>query len=218
MKLSAWVVINLLEIMGKSLWGFKPNIMRDVVQQDGAVKAFVWFVKNMPKYEKILNQWGAIRTHLLATEISILNGCSYCTYGHIYALQLHYFKDKGYLIPFSEDEILAWHSVSYTEAIDRFQQLITSSGLLSELPFLERMLELKNGSVQPNSADDQNICHLIKMFGVLNKCGINGKTRLDEAHDPINKDTMLCRKYNRVRVENSHKFFKDSSVNGIKLR
>ncbi|MEL6880694.1 MAG: hypothetical protein AAGM27_03155 [Cyanobacteria bacterium J06554_3] len=82
------VAIFLLETLGDQLWGFRPNLMAPFVVQKGAFPAVFWFLKNMPKYERILESWGPIRTHLLATEISTLNGCAYCTHGHAYAFQL----------------------------------------------------------------------------------------------------------------------------------
>ena len=205
MKMFAPVVKNLLEMIGQGLWGFKPKLMRDIVEQHGPLKSLAWFAQNMPIYEKTLKQWGAIRTHLLTTEISVLNGCPYCTYGHVYALQLHYFNARDRLMPVDEDEIVAWHAISEADVINRFRLLINSSGLLSELQIFERMLSLRQGIEQPISEDDHKIMHLIEMFGFLNRCGIAAKTTLDQAHDPINKDTSLRRKYNQLRNQSPHR-------------
>jgi hypothetical protein len=199
MKIFTQVAINLLEMIGKGLWGFKPNLMRHIVEQHGAVSALSWFVQNMPTYKKTLKEWGAIRTHLLTAVISVLNGCPYCTYGHAYALQLHYLKDKGHLMPVDEHEIVAWHTLSEAEAIDRFRSLIKSSGLLPELQVFERMLLLRQGIEQAIIREDHKILHLIEMFSFLNRCGITGKTSPDQAHDPINKDAALCCEYQRLR-------------------
>ena len=80
-----------LEQIGKKLWGFKPALMHDIVAQHGALRSVGWFARNMPRYERILAEWGPIRTHLVASVASALNGCPYCTYGHAYAMELHYF-------------------------------------------------------------------------------------------------------------------------------
>ncbi|MBA3533857.1 MAG: hypothetical protein H0T73_18215 [Ardenticatenales bacterium] len=195
------IATSILEMIGKVLWGFKPNLMKDIVAQEGSVNSLSWFARNMPTYEKTLDDWGAIRTHLLATEISVLNGCSYCTYGHASALQLHYYKDYGKLLPSDEDQIASWHSVSEDETVDRFRELIGSAELSSELPILERMLVLRRGSEEPTSEEDRKIVHFIKMFQLLNRCGINAKTSHDQAHDPINKDSALREQYQQVRGE-----------------
>jgi len=203
MKIFDRIAQNLLEIIGKRLWGFKPNLMQHIVEQHGAGQSLLWFVQNMPTYEKTLREWGAIRTHLLTAEISVLNGCPYCTYGHAYALQLHYFKNTGTLMLIDENEIVSWHTCIESDAIVKFRQLIDSSGMSSEMPILERMLLLRQGGEQSQSVDDSRILHLIKMFSFLNRCGIKGKTNRDQAHDPINKDTLLLDEYNRLRKDNT---------------
>lgn len=203
MNTSSRIAQKILEMVGNGLWGFKPNLMHHIVTQHGASASLAWFVKNMPTYEKILKQWGPIRTHLLATEISVLNGCPYCTYGHVYALELHYFKATGQLLPDDEAEITAWHGLSEDEAIEKFRQLINSSELVSELPFFERTLLLRQDKVQPETEDDAKIVHLLQMFSFLNQCGINGKTDRDQAHDPINKDMLLRNEYGQLRQKSA---------------
>ena len=198
-NMSSWIAQSILEMIGNGLWGFKPNLMQHIVNQHGAITSISWFAQYMPTYEKILKQWGAMRTHLLATGISVLNGCPYCTYGHAYALQLHYFKATGDLLPVDENEIVAWHTNSEGDVIERFRHLIHSSELTSELPLLEQMLLLRNRGEGTVSEEDGKILHLLEMFSFLNQCGINGKANSDQAHDPINKDKYLRNEYSRLR-------------------
>lgn len=199
MNLSGQIATSLLEMIGMTLWGFRPNLMRDIVEQHGAGSSISWFVRNMPTYERTLSQWGPIRTHLLAVEISVLNGCPYCTYGHAYALELHYFKQRGTLMPVDEKEITGWHSLDDATAIERFRQLIDAADLPDEHAYLERMVQLRQGAESSGSSDDVKILHLLSMFSFLNRCGIGGKTHSDQAHDPINKDAALRSDYNRQR-------------------
>ena len=201
MNISDRIAQNILETIGKGLWGFRPNLMQHIVAQHGAGSSLSWFVRNMPTYEKTLKQWGAVRTHLLTAEISVLNGCPYCTYGHAYALQLHYLRTNGRLLPVDENEMVAWHQDGEAEAIKKFQQLVQFPGLTAERPILERMLVLRQGGEQLVSDDDHKIAHLLEMFSFLNRCGIKGKTHADQAHDPINKDTALRQEYDRLRQE-----------------
>ena len=60
---------------------------------------------------------------------------------------------------------------------------------------MNRMLMLRRGDEQPTSKEDHQILHLVTMFSFLNQCGIGGKTRRDQAHDPINKDAALRGEY-----------------------
>ena len=201
MNIFTETAIRLLELLGQALWGFKPNLMRAIGEQHGAVKALTWFVRNMPRYEKTVKDWGPIRTHLLVAEISVLNGCPYCIYGHAYALQLHYFKDTGQLLDVDENDIIAWQSLGEARAIDQFRLLINSLDLPDEQRTLDRMLFLRQGKEQPTSKKDHQILHLVNMFSFLNQCGISGNARPDQAHDPINKDAALRGEYRRLREE-----------------
>lgn len=201
MKISRWIAVNVLEQIGHGLWGFKPNLMRHIVEQHGAVNSIFWFVRNMPTYENTLKQWGPIRTHLLAAGISVLNGCPYCTYGHAYALQLHYFKKYGRLLPIDENEMVAWHRLAEADGVAHFRSLIQATDLAEEGPIFERMLVLRQGSEHAGSKDDRKVMHLISMFGYLNRCGINGGTKPDQAHDPISKERSLRDTYHHLRAE-----------------
>lgn len=199
MTLSTRIGTDLLETIGSVLWGFKPNLMKHIVEQYGTWPSLTWFVRNMPTYEKTLKAWGPIRTHLLAVEISVLNSCPYCTYGHAYALQLHYLKARGKLMPVDENTIVSWHELPEADVVDRFQQLIDSADLLPERPVLEQMLLLRQGKTQPVSEEGHRIVHLLQMFAFLNQCGVRGQTLPDQAHDPINKDLALRQEYKRLR-------------------
>ena len=201
MKIFTEAAIRLLELLGRALWGFKPNQMRAIGEQHGAAKALSWFLLNMPRYERTVKDWGPVRTHLMVTEISVLNGCPYCTYGHAYALQLLYLKQTGQLLPVDEQQIVAWHALDEAAAIDQFKSLVQSTELAEYQHRLDRMLLLRQGAELPASKEDHRILHLLSMFGFLNQCGINGKTTPDQAHDPVNKDTALKEKYRQLREE-----------------
>lgn len=199
MRVTNNVSQSILEFIGSSLWGFKPNLMEDIVGQNGGISSVAWFARNMPTYERILKDWGPIRTHLLASEISVLNGCPYCTYGHMYAMQLHYLQNNDTLMSVSEDEFVGWHGLSEIEKIDKIQSFILDNDLETELPLFERMLELKAGNGSNDSKADRYISHLIQMFAYLNECGIVGETDSDEAHDPINQNFELKERYAQLR-------------------
>ncbi len=188
-----------LERVGKTLWGFRPNLMHDIVDRHGPMKSVGWFARNMPYYERILRDWGPIRTHLVATIASTLNGCRYCTYGHAYALELHYFATHDRLMAADEREIESWCSLDDHEVEVRFRRLLFDSSLEEELPVLNRLLELRSGAEPASSTDDRYTAHLLSMFDFLNSCGIGAATATDEAHDPINKDVDLRRRYDERR-------------------
>ncbi len=193
----------ILENIGYQLWSFKPNLMKEIVNQHGGLKALKWFGSNMPKYEKILKEMGPITTHLLAVEISAINGCPYCTFGHAYAFQLHFFKDYKTLFHIDEYEMMSYCQLNTKATITRIRQMLNNGKLFDQLPYFEKMLEMLNHNTNPMAKEEQYIQHLIQMFGYLNTCGIEGKTPHDEAHDPINKNEDLKKVYSLSRGINT---------------
>ncbi len=196
MTLAQRIAVKILESIGTHLWGFKPNMMRHFVLEYGAFKSVVWFVKHMPKYEKILKKWGAVRTHFVSTVFSTVQGCAYCTYGHAYAMQLHYFKQTGKLFPLDESELIELHGLPEENIVKRLGTALTEAGLPDEVEILNKISTLREHLPTGQlSQDDDYLLHLKSMFSVLNSCGIKRQVAPDEAHDPINRDEQLRERY-----------------------
>lgn len=189
-----------LEGLGRRLWGFPPRLMPVIVGRLGAVRALLWFAGNMPRYERTLRVFGPLRTHLLAVAISLANGCRYCTFGHAYALQLTYLRARDALFPLDEHAITGLHRLSPDEIRGRLIAAAEQAGLDDEGPWIDRTLELTTGARQPTEPDDARPAHLVRMFGVLNACGIAGNVEPDQAHDPANRDHALRDRYAQLRT------------------
>jgi hypothetical protein len=198
-RLDAFAV-RLLEGLGRRLWGFPPRLMPLLVQQLGAVPAVAWFVANMPRYERTLRALGPVRTHLVATTVSLHNGCHYCAFGHAYALELLYFRERGVPFPADAHAVSAWGGLGPAELRERLRALLQDAGLHREVLWVDRTLAMAGGAQRPMDADESRIAHLVRMFEVLNAVGIACSPQLDQAHDPINKDTALKRDLERVRA------------------
>lgn len=201
MTFSQGAAVRLLEFIGSHLWSFKPNMMRHFVLEYGSVKAVVWFARNMPKYERILQNWGPVRTHLISTTLSTLQGCAYCTYGHAYALQLQYYKQTDRLFPLDEQTLFELHKVAEKDVFKQLSTALAEAGLQSEIQWLEKLASLRSMSPRQQQTaatenpDINDLLHLLNMFAVLNYCGIKHQVVPDEAHDPINRDTALRARY-----------------------
>ena len=194
---------TILETVSRSLWGLKANLMSDIVERHGARETLKWFASNMATYEKILKSWGPLRTHLLAVAISASNGCQYCTYGHAYAYQLHWFEQFDELFPLDEHEMTALGALDQDDVIDALDAALSRAGgrrADEDRYWLARLVSILD---EPNLATREQgdvwIAHLIEMFGFLNSCGIDAQTAPDEAHDPINKDLELRSRYDKRR-------------------
>ena len=189
----------LLEAFGDQLWGFKPGWIAVCVRHKGAFGALFWFARMMPGYERILETWGPIRTHLLTTAISVLNGCWYCTQGHAYALQLHYLRQTDRLFPLTEREMFQLHELSEDAALAEFEQGLDRAGLGGEIFVLRRMVELKRNRRLAVSRGDRDLLHLLDMFGTLNLCSPASPPKTKQAHDPINKNRAIHNRYAALR-------------------
>jgi len=177
-------------------------MMRHFVLEYGALNSVVWFVKHMPKYEKILKRWGPIRTHLVSTVLSTLQGCAYCTYGHAYALQLQYFQQTNKLFPLDESALIELHGLPETDVFKQIGVALSEADLADEIELLNKLSALREQvPTGQQSQDVEYLLHLMSMFAVLNSCGIKRQVMPDEAHDPINKDKRLRERYAALRAE-----------------
>jgi hypothetical protein len=180
------LAVGLLEGIGKRLWGFPPLLMAPIVAQLGPVRAVTWFVWNMPRYERTLKLFGPVRTHLMAVVISLYNGCRYCAYGHGYALELVYFRDRDRLFPVDAPTLAGWIG-------------LTPAELRVEVMWVDQVLALATGAQRPIDAEEARLDHLVRMFAVLNSVGIRHQTPPDEAHDPVNRNRGLKSRHAALR-------------------
>lgn len=199
------IAVSMLEFVGKTLWGFRPNLMKDIVEIQGAWKSIVWFVKKMPGYEKIFKEWGPERVHLLAVTISSISGCPYCTYGHALSFQLYFFNNRNTLFPIDEFEMKDFNGMEEQQIVDTLNRLCDETNLLEQKKDIKRFLELKGNHEIAKDKYDYQIIHLIELFAVLNFCGIKGGTIPDQAHTPINKDRALFKRYRQARELDNEK-------------
>lgn len=190
-RLATWI----LERVGATLWGFEPRLMRFIVRRLGAVGALLWFVRNMPGYERTLKALGPIPTHLLALEISIFNGCPYCIHGHALAFELHYLREHGRLFPIDEAGFIGLAGAEPAALRARLAEALDAAGLGGELARYDAVRAAWEGG-----AAEPPLAHLVKMFAVLNACGIADRVEPDEAHDPVNKDKALLSRYRALRA------------------
>ena len=193
--------VAILRGLTTMLWGHPPLLLPEIVEHLGGAGALAWFVKNLPPYESLMKAWGPLRVHLLCTEASLVNGCSYCTYAHAYAFQLHYFKSEGRLFPLDEHGMVALREQDDGALRARWKDALTKGGLDHEHALFDRMWRMKFEGEPPGDEVGAGIRHILNIFEMLNFCGVNAQTPFDHAHDPINKDAALKQKYAEARLQ-----------------
>jgi hypothetical protein len=198
--LSNRAATTVLRGLTRMLWGDPPFLIEEIVDHLGGAAALKWFMTNLPTYESTMKLWGPLRTHLLCVEASLLNGCSYCIHAHAYAFQLHYFKQTGALFPLDEHGVIALRDKSDEGLKASLNEALARSAVPEEAALFERLWQQKFDSAEPADDTERRIRHLLSMFEMLNFCGIDRQVPFDHAHDPINKDQDLKRRYAEARL------------------
>ena len=198
-RVSDRLATRVLERIGRQLWGFPPRLMGPIVAHLGPVSALAWFVGNMPRYERTLRALGPLRTHLACTLISLYNGCRYCAFGHLYAVELVYLEKRDRLFPLDARSVPEWIGLHPTELRRRMVEVLQQADLHGEVRCVDTTLALATGAQRAVDAEEARIAHLVSMFRVLNDAGIAGDVEPDEAHDPLNKDVRLKARHDELR-------------------
>ena len=185
------LAIGLLEALWNGLWGFPPHFTAPVVDELGPVGALTWFAWHMPRYQRTLHALGPLRTHLACTVISLDNGCLYCSFGHAYAVELVYLKQRGRVFPVDARTMCEWTELPPAALRAQLCDVLQRAALHAEVLWVDRTLALARGEQRAMDRQEARIEHLVHMFTLLNAVAIAGKIEPDEAHDPLNKDRAL---------------------------
>jgi hypothetical protein len=191
--------VRVLEGIGQRLWGFPPRLMAPIVAQLGPLRALGWFARNMPRYERTVRAIGPLRTHLVCALISLHNGCRYCSFGHLYAVELVYLEQRGKLFPLDARSAPDWIGLPPAELRRQMVAVLQQADLHGEVLWVDATLALAGGTQRPVDAQEARIAHLVSMFRVLNDVGIAGEVEPDEAHDPLNKNLGLKARHHELR-------------------
>jgi hypothetical protein len=196
------LVIRLLESMCRMLWGFAPRMIPHIVRRLGPGRSVFWFAANMPRLLLTMHVFGPLRTHLAAVAISLHNGCTYCAYGHAFALELVYLRDRGRLFPVDARTIATWQDMASWALARRLRHVLEDAGLHAETLWVDRTLALAAGS-RPVDRDEARIAHLVRMLGRMNRIAVEAGVEPDEAQNPVNKNAGLKLRYAQLRAATS---------------
>ena len=199
-RIATWV----LRQISKRKWGIEAVIMPVIVRQLGPLSAIRWMSKNIPKYEKAVEDMGPIRANLVFAIASLLNGCAYCTYAHGRAFELYYFEKHGKLFPLDDHQLINLIPLTDEKVRAELENALREAGLGDEVAVFRRLYSLKLEGLE-ETPEDHHLVHAIGMYDFLNFCAIESQVTLDEAHDRVNKDENLKRRYAEARLEAGRK-------------
>jgi alkylhydroperoxidase family enzyme len=193
-------VTRMLESLCRAMWGFAPRMLPHIVRNLGPGRSLAWFAANMPRLLWTMYVLGPVRTHLAAVAISLHNGCTYCAYGHAFALELIYLRDRGRLFPVDARTLASWQGMPPRELGRRLRRVLQEAGLHAETLWADRTLALAAGVTRPVDADEARIDHLVRMLGRMNRIAVEAGIEPDEAQNPVNKDRGLKERYAELRA------------------
>lgn len=194
------LAIGLLEGLGKQLGAFPSSLVSLIVAELGPVRAVGWFAVNAPRYERTVRALGPLRTHLACTVVSLYGGCAYTSFGHAYAVELVYLKDRDRLFPVDAQTISTWIDLKPAELRDRVCDALHRADLHVEVMWVDRTLALTTGEQRAMDQDEARIAHLVRMFTLLNALVTGMDAEPGEAHDPLNADEALKARHAALRA------------------
>jgi hypothetical protein len=186
--------------MCRALWGFSPRMIPHIVHRMGPLRALVWFAVNFPRYLWSLHVLGPVRFHLACVAISLHNNCTYCAFGHAYALELVYLRDRDRLFPLDARTLAGWLDLEPRELERRLHGVLHEAGLHVEAMWVDRTLALACGVQQPVDSVEARLAHLVRMLGTINKIAVDSKVEPDEAQNPVNKNSEIKARYAELRA------------------
>jgi hypothetical protein len=188
-----------LEALCRAMRGFPPTIVRLVVDHMGPLRAIGWFGTHMPRFLASRLVLGPVRVHLACIVVSLRNGCGYCAYGHVYALELLYLRQHGRLFPIDATALDEWYGLDPRALRVRLRTALATAGLHTEAIWVDRVVALAEGTQTPVDADEARLAHVIRMADTASRIAAAGNAAPDEAHDPINKDATVKARHATLR-------------------
>ena len=188
-----------LEALCRAMWGFPPTIIGLVVDHMGPLRAIGWFGAHMPRFLASRVVLGPVRVHLACIVVSLRNGCAYCAYGHVYALELLYLRQHDRLFPIDARALDEWYDLDARTLRVRLRTALANAGLHTEAIWVDRIVALAEGSQTPVDAAEVRLAHVIRMADTASRIAAARNATPDEAHDPVNKDAAVKARHAELR-------------------
>jgi hypothetical protein len=171
LSLSERAVLWLVNWGDKRKFGFPPPFAEEMVRSSGA-KGTIAFGKAVTSAMGGLEKkYGPQVSNLVMGMSGLWNGCRYCGIGHIYALNLVYFKSTGRLYPIAETDVPSLQDMSYDDSLARVSELLSSDEFIEHQRIVRRLFELRQGAEITNE-EDRLFSAALAAWAWLNECSI----------------------------------------------
>ena len=163
--------ISLIRWLAGLSIGYYIDFDEELVRQHGILGFFKWSKSTAAATNALEQGFGPERMHLVAGFASFFNGCDYCAWGHLFALNLEYLKRTGQLYAIDETEVLELMQRGDSSVMEELERRLAHEP--EHLRLIKRQAALRNAPPgSPLSAEDTLLLKSIALFEWINECSI----------------------------------------------
>lgn len=178
--------------------GYYVNFDEELVRQHGITGFLKWGRTTQAMFEEITAKLGTEEAHLVAAFASFFNGCDYCSWGHLFALNLLHLERTGKLYPIDEVEVLELMRTGDTAVMQELERRLAPE-FPEHLRLLLRQHQLRTLESGPVSEEDRVLVRSITLFEWVNECSIVVNAPAPPM-DRIAKKKALLARYEALRA------------------
>lgn len=149
--------------------GYAIDFDEEMVRQHGITGYITKGLKAQRIQAQLIKVLGYDNMHLVAAFASFFNGCDYCTWGHLYALNLIHFEKTGELYPVDEIEALPLMQRGDSQVMAELERRLEK--FPEHLRLIKRQAELRDGA-EAKSDEDRALNLSVGLFEWVNECSI----------------------------------------------
>jgi len=154
-------------------FGYWPAFTRELVRTYGLDGVKQWGEAVEGAMGGLSERFGEETAQLIIAMAAVWNGCSYCTTGHLYALNILYFKRTGRLFPIDEREVPRWYTMTDDRLVERIIERLGDAEFAEMVPLLKRQYQIRTeGDEIASSEEDELIVKANAAWDLVNECSI----------------------------------------------
>lgn len=178
--------------------GYAIAFDEELVRQHGIMGFMKWGRSTEAALESLFDAFGDRHTHLLAAFASMWNGCDYCTFGHLLALNLYVYRDTGTFFPIDEAETGSLLRMRDGEVLAELEKRLTAQ-YPEMVRLVKRQHELRHTDGAARGDEDRLILRSVALYEWINECSIT----VDAPAPPLGRIAMnqdVRRRYAEARA------------------
>lgn len=153
--------------------GYWPAFTRELVRTYGLDGLKQWGEAVEAAIKRLSERFGDEIGQGLIAMAAVWNGCAYCTTGHLYALNVLYFKRTGRLFPIDEREVPRWYTMTDERLIARIVERLEGDEFAELRRLIERQYQIRvRGEHIVDGPDDEAIVLANAAWDLVNECSI----------------------------------------------